>query len=112
MSNIRWLKLSVSLILCMGCMLGLVGCSESVSSEPDMDWTQNESNAEFERQADRPPATRWLWWATTLPENDGSSTIRRSARRESRSMTFRLWISCGTRGGTRASPRAPPGRSS
>ena len=52
-----------------------------------------------ERPGRAPPATRWLLWATTRRGNGGSSTIRRSARLESRYTTCRRSTSCGTRGG-------------
>ena len=61
MSNIHWVKPSFPLILCVGCMLGLVGCSESVSSEADAGWIQSDWHSEFERQSDRPPTAKTLW---------------------------------------------------
>lgn len=61
MSDTRWARSTFSLTLLAGCMLWLVGCSESASQKPDTDWVRNDSLSDFETQGDRPPTAKTLW---------------------------------------------------
>ena len=61
MSDTRWAKLTFSLTLWAGCMLCLIGCSESASTGPDTDWVQSDSLSDFETQANRPATAKLLW---------------------------------------------------
>jgi tetratricopeptide (TPR) repeat protein len=61
MSDTRWSKLTFSLALWVGCMICLIGCSESGRSKPDTDWIQNDLLSDFEIQANRPATAKTLW---------------------------------------------------
>ena len=74
MSEICWARLTFSLTLCAGCMLCLVGCSESVSSTPDTDWVQNDSLSDFETQANRPPTAKTLWAMADILATQGKDS--------------------------------------
>lgn len=61
MSEMRWIRSTFSLVLGMVCILCLTGCSETARLGPDTDWLQNDSLADFETQANRPPTLKTLW---------------------------------------------------
>ena len=74
MSEIRWTRLTFSLTLWAGCMLCLLGCSESANSGPDTDWVQNDSLSDFETQANRPPTAKTLWAMADILATQGKDS--------------------------------------
>ncbi|MHC4356052.1 MAG: tetratricopeptide repeat protein [Planctomycetota bacterium] len=59
MSHTSRAKLIFSVMLPVGCMVLIIGCSESARPEPN--WVQNEPLSDFDKQADRPPTGKTLW---------------------------------------------------
>ena len=61
-TNSRRLSLIVSIwIVSFVCIFCFGGCSESVSSGPDMDLALNNSEQEFQKHANRPPTSKTLF---------------------------------------------------
>ena len=61
MSDTHCIRLTFSLVLWMGCMACLSGCSDAARSGLETDWVQKDSLADFETQANRPPTVKTLW---------------------------------------------------
>ncbi len=74
MSDSRWAKLTFCLTLWAGCMLCLVGCSESASPRANTDWVQNDSLSDFETQANRPPTAKTLWAMADILATQGKDS--------------------------------------
>lgn len=61
MSGTHWTRLILSLIVLAGYMLCFAGCSETARSGIETDWAQDDSLADFDTQANRPPTLKTLW---------------------------------------------------
>jgi len=74
MSDTNWAKLTFSLTLLAGCMLCLIGCSESTRSGPNTDWVQDDSLSNFETQANRPATAKTLWAMANILATQGKDS--------------------------------------
>ena len=74
MANIRWIRSTLFIVFGMMCVLWLIGCSETVRSESDADWLQNDSLADFETQANRPPTLKTLWAMAVILATQGKDS--------------------------------------
>ena len=72
MSYTSGAKLILCVVLQAGCMVFLVGCSESARPEPN--WVQNEPLSDFDKEANRPPTGKTLWAMAGILASQGKDS--------------------------------------